>query len=238
MGIPEKIEIAGKVLTIKPVANNLYRVLLRDDEREEIARLISINLEGATLEIIPDYLELPLLVKFIEAIQVLPGQEVTYYFRIPLKHEVWIKWSENKRVFLMTVTPAYLKVAWIGPLHEGELAYFYQTEVICDIEQIPEEPTKIYVPLRVVNNTKETSTLHKVVIDSYQLSVYDVNARILTEVVKIEFNEEAEEVLYTDEPPVWDAKLIKKGQETVKEKGLARIAKRSLRSLLLPRIGL
>ncbi len=232
---PHVFEIAGKRVILSKIADALWRIQVEVSGEVEENRVWASALDQATLDVRPEYLDLPLLLVFSEPLVLPPGQALTLYVQIPLRYELRARWPNGKEDILLTLTPRHLQLAWVGPPNTGELAYYFVTHLINTLENEPQTSDRIYTPLRISNHASEPRTLERTILDSYQLSIYEMDGRLVTEVVNIRFDGEEAELFYTDEPPAWDAREIRKGRVSAKEHGLARITKRSLTSLLFPK---
>ncbi len=228
-------EIAGKKVILSQIQEGLWHLRVEVGGEQEESRVWASTLEQASIEVRPEYLDLPLLLVFSEPLTLSPGQELTLYVRIPLRYELRARWPNGKEETLLTLTPRHLQLAWIGPPNVGELAYYFTTEFLPSLDHEPQALDRIYTPLRISNRSTSPKTLERTVLDSYQLSVFEMDGRLVTEVVHILFDGDEVELRYTDEPPAWDAKEVRKGRVSAKEHGLARITKRSLTALIFPR---
>jgi hypothetical protein len=133
-----------------------------------------------------------------------PRQTLSFIISSPL----WIKTEIGKPSMLLDEIPTeILSDTWVGRnTLEGELCYGGKTPYSARLEELPENSTRVFSAVTVVNHSKNTLVFKELKIPLPFLSVYSDNQnRLWTESLRIE-QENAEaspEVLITKAPPRW-----------------------------------
>lgn len=209
------------------LAPEVWRIRVEREGERVSSRILILPLAEYTVYEIPAYLELPVLLVFEPQVTVGPLQQTQIYAHLPLQLEIRARRGEEE-VPLERLHPLNLKYAWFGSPHQGSLCYFYETEVSPSVEEAHPKPFETLVPIAVENADAVSRELSRVMIDSYQLSIYFYKEKLVAERVKVRIDDENVEVHYLDEPPGEGAVEIVKGALTVKEKGLSRFSVRKL----------
>ena len=214
-------------VVFEKLAPEVWRVQVEKDGDALSSRILILPLSAYQVYEIPAYLELPVLLVFRSPVTVGPLQKTQVYAHLPLQLEIRAQKGEEV-LPVERLHPLNLKYAWFGPPHQGSLCYFYETEVSPSVEEAELGSFETLVPIEVENTDKEPRELTRVMIDSYQLSIYYYKDRLVSERVRVRIDDESVEVHYLDEPPGEGAVEIVRGALTVKEKGLAKFSVRKL----------
>ncbi len=211
----------------------LWRVRFEDQSGEVLdARVVLTELEGYTLVALPDYLDLPVLIRFEEPLKVPVDTRTTLYTLLPVQYEIFVE-KGNHRILLGSLSPLDLQTSWEGPPTEGELAYYFLAPVFRTLtaDRIP--AGTVALPLELYNASGTEQVLDHLMVDSYQLSLYEREGLLVAEVVEVHMVRDGGiEIRYTDRAPDKKAREIRRGLENVRKRGLARVASRTLKSLI------
>ena len=210
----------------------LWRVRFETQTGEVLdSRLLLTDLEGAELLALPDYLDLPVLLRFEEPLKVPPQVRADLYALLPVQYEIVVQ-RQNLRMVVGSLAPVDLQTSWEGPPTEGELVYHFQTPLFRTLKAERVPPGTVALALEIRNTTAEEKTLDHILVDSYQLSLYDLEGVLVAEVVEVYLNPAGVEIRYTDRSPAKEAREIRRGLENVRKRGLVRIASRTLKSFV------
>ncbi len=211
---------------------DLWRVRFETDTGEVLeSRLILTELETYELVALPDYLDLPVLLRFQEPLKVPPEVRSRIYTLLPVQYEVFVE-TRGHRILLGTLAPTDLQTSWEGSPTEGELAYYFQAPVFRTLQADRVTTGTVALPLELRNASGQEHQLDHLMVDSYQLSLYEVEETLVAEVVEVHMERHGVEIHYTDQPPAPEAREIRRGLETIRKRGLARITHRTLKSFV------
>ncbi len=220
------IEIGGATISVEPLFEGVWRYSVRRGF-EESSRILIFE-DGGKIVTFPAYLDLPVLLKFETPVEIGPKNRKVFFLSLPLQIEILVK-TQREEMKIDQITPPSLKKAWYGQPDQGDLSYYFLSPVYYSFEKAERRTGEAILPVRVRNLDGETHTLEKLMVDSYQLSLYEKNETLVTEVIEVVFLDGEAEIDYTDEAPFDDAREIVKGEESAKRKGLSKITRRRLK---------
>lgn len=211
----EKIEIefAGKTHTFEKVNPFFLKVSSVGQER-----LVSI--EG-TVEIRIDNLfyENPYFFKWAVPIQASPKTTLKFFLKLPLQKKLVVE--AGKKDIVIASHHEGGKKAWHGQVFEGVLCDYVEPGVIFK----PEEGDFANVPIRIVNQGKESRLIKKFMIDPSYLMLYRAENGLFTNKVYVNILGEDR---FSTSYGTGTTKAAKKAKKIVKEK--ARSSKKVLTS--------
>ncbi len=230
---PETTVILGRRrVVLTRLDPDLWRVRFEADTGEVLeSRLVLTDLEGFDLVALPDYLDLPVLLRFEEPLKVPADVRSELYTLLPVQYEILVE-TRGHRILLGTLAPMDLQTSWEGPPTEGELAYYFQAPLFRTLQADRVPAGTVALPLEIRNVSGQEQQLDHLMVDSYQLSLYDLDGILVAEVVEVHLDPHGTEIRYTDRPPSRQAKEIRRGLENVRKRGLARLTSRTLKSLV------
>ncbi len=223
----KKIEINNHTVEITKIGGGVYKVDVKQGKNLVRSKYLIYDLEDYEIAISPSYLDRPVLVKFDNPVVIAGKSRKKIYILLPIEVDV-VAVRGNDEIDIEKITPENVKDAWFGEMHEGSISYFYRSSVFGEPDPDKRKESEVYIPVEIINRDKEARSFEKLLIDSYQLSIYDVNGTWISEKVRVEVYDNEVMVYYTDEPPAPDAKEIKRGEINVRKKGLEKLLKRSL----------
>ena len=226
---PVKIDFEGAQVWVEPLYKDIWRIRFVREGEEEISKLLILEVKGM-VKTKPAYLDLPILIRLEHPVEIGPKSTRTFFLSLPLEVEVLVE-TKSGDVAIEKILPHNLKKAWYGEPQEGDLTYFFVSPVYHSLETAHKRPGEALVPVRMRNMDEASRKLERLMVDSYQLSLYEKDEFLVTEVVEVVFLDGEAEVDYTDEPPFPDSVEVVKGEESARRRGLIRLTKRRLSKL-------
>ncbi len=227
-----RLDLGQRRVVLTRLDPTLWRVRFETQKDEVLeSRLLLTDLENAELLALPDYLDLPVLLRFEEPLKVPPDIRADLYTLLPVQYEIVIQ-RDRLRLVVGTLAPMDLQTSWEGAPTEGELVYHFQTPLFQTLKAERVPPGTVALPLQIFNASGQEQTLDHILVDSYQLSLYDLEGILVAEVVEVHLDRPGVEIRYTDRAPAREAREIRKGLENVRKRGLSRIASRTLKSFV------
>jgi hypothetical protein len=207
-----------------------WRVSVKRENELLRTKVLLMSLENITLRDIPAYLDLPVILSFENPIVLSPQGRLSIFATLPIQIEI-IALILGEEITIEKLEPLSIKQAWFGQPHEGTLSYYFDSKIVHSPKDWKSETGEALVPLRVRNYDSELRTIEKILVDSYQLSIFKYENRLISEVVELSVKDGGIDIDYTDEPPFPGLVEVKKGEESAKRKKLVRFARRSLGKL-------
>ena len=224
------IEINKHKVEIFQVGGGVYKIVVKKNGDVVRSKYLIFDLEGYDFILSPSYLDNSVLVKFDDPVYIGGKSKKRIYVLLPIEVDVIAKKGESE-ILIEKIEPDGVKAAWFGELHNGGIYYFYESPVFGEPEEGKRSDSEVFVPIDIINRDSEERELEKLLIDSYQLSIYEINEVWISERVEVVIEGNEVIVNYTDEPPVRGAKEIKEGEMNVKTKGLIKLFKRNMGKL-------
>ncbi len=221
------IEVNDYSVKIEKVGGGVYKVFVEKNGNEVSSKYLIYDFDGYEFIATPSYLDKPVLVKFDVPVIVGPKKEKKVYILLPIEVDIAAKKGHDE-ITIENIKPDNLKDAWFGELHEGAIYYYYESNVFGEPEAGKRRESEVFVPVIIKNRDHEQRKLEKLLIDSYQLSIYDVNGIWISEKVEVVVEDNEIIVYYSDEPPERGAREIKRGEVNIARKGLERLLRRNL----------
>lgn len=226
---PVEVNLGTTKIKVDPVYQDVWRFDFQREGEETQTRLLILEKAGKIVTL-PAYLDLPVLLKFDTPVEVGPKNKKVFYLSLPLQVEVVVE-TEHDEISIEKVIPVTLKRAWYGQPHSGDLSYYFVTPVFYTLEEAEKIPGEALLPVRVRNLNDATHIIEKLMVDSYQLSLYEKDNALLAEVIEVVFLHGEAEIDYTDEAPFPDCKEILRGEESAKKKGFSKLTRRRLKRI-------
>ncbi len=226
----KELEINGHKVEIFKVGGGVYKIVVKKDGEEIRSKYLIFDLEGYEFFLSPSYLDNSVLLKFDVPVFIAGKSKRRVYVVLPIEVDIVARKGDSE-ILIEKITPENVKAAWFGELHDGGIYYFYESSVFGEPVKEERSDSQVFVPLDIINRDAAERKLEKILIDSYQLSIYDVDGVWISERVDVVIENNEVIVNYTDEPPVRGAKEIRKGEMNVRSKGLMRLIKRNMGKL-------
>lgn len=224
------IDINDYSVKIEKIGRGIYKMSLERNNNLVSSKYLIYDFEGYEFIATPSYLDRSVLVKFDIPVIVGPRKEKRIFILLPIEVDIVAKKGSDE-ITLENIKPDNLKDAWFGELHEGAIYYYYESSVFGELEPDRKKESEVFVPIIIKNKDNEQRKLEKLLIDSYQLSIYDVDGIWVSEKVDVIVEDNEIVVYYSDEPPAKGAKEIKRGDVNIARKGLAKLLNRNLGKL-------
>lgn len=119
-------------------------------------------------------------------LNVLPGQKLTFFLKIPLSFQIYFSKVQPGNL-LREITYKGLSNTWFGDPDNGEPAYRLGSEYFLDFDAIPLEGFEAICPVTVKNSSEENLSVQQLIIRDEFLTLYKNGDRIVTSNVQIEF---------------------------------------------------
>jgi len=119
-------------------------------------------------------------------LNVLPGQRLTFFLKIPLSFQIYYskKLPEN---LLKEVVHKKLSDTWFGEPDNGEAAFALGKEYFLDFDEIESSECEAICPITVFNNSPKNLTLQRFIIRNDFVSLYKNEDKIVGSEVIIEY---------------------------------------------------
>lgn len=119
-------------------------------------------------------------------LNVLPGQRLTFFLKIPLSFQIYYskKLPEN---LLKEVVYKKLSDTWFGEPDNGEAAFALGSEYFLDFDKIENSECEAICPITVYNNSQKNLPLQRLIIRNDFVTLYQNEGKIVGSEVLIEF---------------------------------------------------
>ena len=119
-------------------------------------------------------------------LNVLPGQKITIFVKIPLTFQIYFSkvLPEN---LLREITYKRMSNTWFGEPDSGEPAYTLGSEYFLDFNEIGINDFEAICPVSVKNSANDNLNVQRVIIRDENLTLYKNNNQMVTSHVQIEY---------------------------------------------------
>lgn len=138
-----------------------------------------------TLILAPALQAKPIVIKGSGLI-VSPAQKLNFFIKVPLVIQVYYASKKNENL-LKEIPSTRLSDTWFGEPDNGEPAYAVSSEYSLTIEDLKTEDFDVICPINVVNNSDKPLELQRLIIRVENLSLFLINKKIISSLVKIEY---------------------------------------------------
>lgn len=130
-------------------------------------------------------------------LNVLPGQKLTFFLKIPLAFQIYFSKIQPENL-LRVITYKRLSDTWFGEPDSGEPAFSLGNEFYLDLDEIDSTDFEAICPVVVNNVSSEILNVQRLIIREEYVTLYKNNDKIITSVVHVEYkgNDVASEVDY------------------------------------------
>lgn len=130
-------------------------------------------------------------------LNVLPGQTVTFFLKIPLSFQIYFSRIQPENL-LKEISYKRLSDTWFGDPDSGEPAFALGSEYFLNFSDIEITGFEAICPVVVHNTSNANLDVQRLIIRDENVTLYKNNDKIITSVVRIEFkgNDIAGEVDY------------------------------------------
>ncbi len=119
-------------------------------------------------------------------LNVLPGQKITMFLKIPLTFQIYFSKAQPENL-LREITYKRLSNTWFGDPETGEPAFTLGSEYFLDFEDIEITDFEAICPISVKNSAAENLNVQRLIIRDEFLTLYKNEGKIVTSNVQIEF---------------------------------------------------
>jgi len=119
-------------------------------------------------------------------LNVLPGQKLTLFLKIPLTFQIYFSKIQPENL-LREITYKRLSNTWFGESDSGEPAYTLGSEYFLDFNEIKITDFEAICPVSVKNSASENLNVHRLIIRDEFLTLYKNEDKMVTSNVHIEF---------------------------------------------------
>lgn len=169
---------------------------------------------------------LPILMKPIDLITILPSRKLEAYLEIPFSIRVLIG-TVQKKVFLYEYEPIKISRCYIDTTEKGEFAFQMESRICSTISEYRNPCTSVYCPITILNRSAQYLTFGKMVYRTSNLSIYSDGRVLISSPVHFTFkgSEQLSQISYRKTPPNADREL--RLITTTKQQDAESILKRS-----------
>ena len=155
-----------------------------------------------TIKIVPIVPDRPLVLKPSNAVKLLPGRAVTFYFGIPL----WIRVITERGNVSTTIRDVPLNTfsqIWFGDPLGGELCYSLDISLFTQSEQIDLTPCTSLCKVRIKNGSASLLDLQKICLHTEYYTIFERKGVLWTDELIYQFRgeEQSSQINYTRKPP-------------------------------------
>ncbi len=219
---PVRVPLGDRELEIIPVGEGVFRFVWGDERK-----ILAVEGDRARARLIPAYLDRPVLLMFSPPLDLAPRAQARVFAPLPMGLEVVLE-ENGLTVPVFQIHPPGLKRAWFGDMESGALVYAVQAEPVEILQEAPQSPFTVLLPLELSNEDRSPNEISQVLVDTPQLSIFETpEGYRVAEVVKVSVDAERMEVRYTDRPPRKNLRELRKGEESAELLGLNRLARRT-----------
>lgn len=119
-------------------------------------------------------------------LSVLPEAEFNFFLKIPLVFQFYHTKKTAKNL-IVEISSLRLSDTWFGEPQSGESAYAMGSKYFLDLDDLQTEYFEAICPISMKNNSDKTLELQRLIIRVENLILYQVNNRIFTSLVKLEY---------------------------------------------------
>lgn len=138
-----------------------------------------------TLIISPALPQKPLVFKGIR-LNVLPGQKLTFFLKIPLVFQIYFSKIQPENL-LKEITVKRLSDTWFGEADSGEPAYSIGSEYFLDFDQIQTTEFEAICPVSVQNNSSANLDVQRLILRVENMNLYKNADKTVTSMVEVEY---------------------------------------------------
>lgn len=138
-----------------------------------------------TLIIAPALPAKPLVFKG-SGLNVLPGQKITFFLKIPLTFQIYFS-KINQENLLKEISYQRLSDTWFGDPDGGEPAYALGSEYYLEMKNIEITDFEAICPVTVQNSSSTLLNVQRLIIREENVTLYNNEGKIVTSVIFIEY---------------------------------------------------
>lgn len=155
-----------------------------------------------TIKIVPIVPDRPLVLKPVNAVKLLPGRAVTFYFGIPL----WIRLVTVQGSISTTIRDVPLNTfsqIWFGDPLGGELCYSLDISLFTKFQQVDPTPCTSLCKVRIKNGSTSLLDLQKICLHTEYYTIFEKEGMLWTDELIYQFRgeEQSSQINYTRKPP-------------------------------------
>ncbi|QEN07967.1 DUF432 domain-containing protein [Oceanispirochaeta crateris] len=153
----------------------------------------------------PGLPDLPMILKPMENLSILPGKKIDAFVEVPLVVKLLFGSQESKKLLCESVIRPLSK-SFFGSLDNGEIAYFLESPLFRDLSEYKQQNSSIYCPLSIMNKSSQNLDFERMILRVPYLSLYYSGSLILASPVNITFKglDQMSQVVYKKTLPSGD----------------------------------
>jgi hypothetical protein len=154
------------------------------------------------INLLPALPDLPLTLKSAGEIKFLPGEEASYYIRLPLWLQLLAEDKQRHEIILETSETIHSRT-WSGTPSAGFISYFLNCDLWAGDPRDEADSFVVYCPLKIKNESKKLVALNKMCLHAENLGVFTADGILLTNSLTISIREDGsgERIQIADRPP-------------------------------------
>lgn len=119
-------------------------------------------------------------------LNVLPGQKITFFLKIPLTFQIYFS-KINQENLLKEISYKRLSDTWFGEPDSGEPAYALGNEYYLEMDKIEITDFEAICPVTVFNSSSAILNVQRLIIREENITLYNNEGKIVTSVVFVEY---------------------------------------------------
>jgi hypothetical protein len=134
--------------------------------------------------IVPGLPELPVVIKPVNGLSILPGQVFHTFIEVPLVFQLHCGTLKSK-LLLQEISSQELSRSWFGDPDNGEIAYYLESAMATSVDSLSKDYFCIHCPVTINNKTNQILSLERMILRVPYLTIYKSHERLYTNRTKI-----------------------------------------------------
>ncbi|MDA3956184.1 DUF432 domain-containing protein [Oceanispirochaeta sp.] len=158
--------------------------------------------DDLSLYLEPGLPDLPMILKPVESLSILPGKKIDVYVEVPLVVRLLFG-SQNNKSLLCESALCPLSKSFLGNMDNGEIAYFLESSLFRGIREYKKRDSSVYCLLSIRNKSSQNLVFERMILRVPYLSLYYSDDTILASPVNITFKgmDQLSQVVYRKSLP-------------------------------------
>jgi len=153
----------------------------------------------SNINVLPALPDLPLILISSGEIKFLPGEEASYFIRLPLWFQILAEEKQKQEVIIDSPV-TILSRTWSGAPSTGFICYFLDRELWTGDPIQEADPFVVYCPITIQNESKKLVNLNRICLHAENLSVFSSFPVMITNTLTITIRGDSERVQLADRP--------------------------------------
>lgn len=171
---------------IEKIQNEIV-VYTNEHKKETVNRFITGEEKQFFIE--PGLPDLPIIVKPVQNISIIPLQKLKVFVEVPFSVRLLFG-SEKRQKLLKEFVTHNLSKSFFGDSETGEFAYFLKSQLMRNIDDYTNTGKSIYCPLTIENYSSQNLEFEKMILRVPYLSIFKSQDHLISNPVVITFKGE------------------------------------------------